>query len=91
MHAWAYKPVGFVSYGGVVAGARAMQLLKPVLVGLKMTIVEAVNIPFVTQFLKDGELYANEAITTVAQLMLAEVQRMAEAWRGVRVAARVPG
>ena len=25
---WAYKPVGFVSYGGVAAGTRAVQMLK---------------------------------------------------------------
>ena len=57
LHAeWAYKPVGFVSYGGIAAGTRAMQALKPSLVALKMTpVLEAVNIPFVRQFVDDEE------------------------------------
>ena len=33
---WQYKPVGFVSYGGVAAGTRAMQMLKQVITTLKM-------------------------------------------------------
>src|SRR5437868_85321 len=44
---WLYRPVGFVSYGGIAGGTRAVQLLKPVLTALKMIpITEAVNIPF---------------------------------------------
>jgi NAD(P)H-dependent FMN reductase len=27
---WQYKPLGFVSYGGVAAGTRAVQMLKQV-------------------------------------------------------------
>lgn len=53
---WAGKPVALVSYGGVSAGARAAVALEPVLVALKMRIVGAVPIPFVTQFLSgDGD------------------------------------
>ncbi len=33
---WAYKPVGFVSYGGVAGGTRAVQAIKPVCVVIKM-------------------------------------------------------
>ncbi len=33
---WAYKPVGFVSYGGASGGLRAVQMLKQVLTTLKM-------------------------------------------------------
>ena len=29
-HEWSYKPVGLVSYGGVAAGTRAAQKIKPV-------------------------------------------------------------
>ena len=47
-HEWAHKPVGLVSYGGVGAGIRAVQALKPVLLALQMLpVVEAVPIPFV--------------------------------------------
>ena len=46
-HEWQYKPVSFVSYGGVAAGTRAVRMIKPVVVGLKMVpLVEAVAIPF---------------------------------------------
>ena len=35
-HEWRYKPVGFVSYGGVAAGTRAVQQLKQVVTALRM-------------------------------------------------------
>ena len=51
------KPVGLVSYGGVAAGTRAVQQLKPVLASLRMVpAVEAVMIPFVAGLLVDGLL-----------------------------------
>jgi len=89
VHEWTYKPVGFVTYGGVAAGTRAQQLLKPILVGLKMTpIVEAVNIPFVSQLIKDGHLEATESMTRAAHTMLTELQRYEEALRPLRHASR---
>jgi NAD(P)H-dependent FMN reductase len=46
-HEWTYKPVGFVSYGGVSGGMRAVQTAKLMVTGFKMMpMVEAVNIPF---------------------------------------------
>lgn len=77
---WQYKPVGFVSYGGVAAGTRAVQMTKQVVVGLKMTpVVEAVAIPFVTQFLdEDGAVEANEMMASSAKAMLDELVRHAE-------------
>lgn len=51
---WQYKPLGFVSYGGIAAGARAVEALIPVTTALKMTpLFEAVPIPFVTQLMDD--------------------------------------
>ena len=54
LHAeWRYKPIGFVSYGGVAAGTRAVQQLKQVVTALSMTPSgPSVNIPFVSQFVK---------------------------------------
>lgn len=43
---WAHKPVGLVSYGGISGGMRAVQLLKPVLVALRLTPAGDVPIPF---------------------------------------------
>jgi NAD(P)H-dependent FMN reductase len=88
-HEWTYKPVGFVSYGGVAAGTRALQMLKPVVAVLKMTpISEAVNIPFVSQFIDDeGLLRPNEAMEQAATAMLDELQRVEATLRPLRPAA----
>src|ERR1700679_4011380 len=61
---WQYKPVGFVSYGGLSAGTRAVQMLKQVVTTLKMTpVFEAVSIPFVAKFIDDdGAVQANETM-----------------------------
>jgi NAD(P)H-dependent FMN reductase len=90
LHAeWNYKPVGFVSYGGVAAGTRAMTALKPVVTALRMTpVVEAVNIPFVAQFLDDeGRFVPNEALSLGAGGMLAELARLDGALRPLRTGA----
>jgi NAD(P)H-dependent FMN reductase len=57
---WSRKPVGFVSYGGVAAGTRAVQMLKPVLTVLRMVpVTAAVPIPFVRQIVReDGTVEA---------------------------------
>lgn len=36
LHEWAYKPAGFVSYGGVSGGMRAMQMVKLTLNAVKV-------------------------------------------------------
>jgi NAD(P)H-dependent FMN reductase len=52
---WAYKPVGFVSYGGLSAGMRAVQMLKPVLTCLHMIpVTEQVALANFAQHLRDG-------------------------------------
>lgn len=86
---WQYKPVGLVSYGGVSGGTRAVQLLKPVLTGLKMTpLPEAVPIPYVQRLLdEEGRLQATEQMDEYAQGMLDELARWAEALSPLRVPA----
>ncbi len=85
-HEWAYKPVGFVSYGGISAGTRAVQMIKQVVTTLKMTpLFEAVSIPFVRQFIGDqGEVQANEIMELAATALLDELQRMEGALRPLR-------
>ena len=85
-HEWQYKPVGFVSYGGIAAGTRAMQMLKPVLVALKLTpVMEAVNVPFVRQFIDDEEQFSpNEILEQAADAMLDELVRVESALRPLR-------
>nr|WP_205830402.1 NAD(P)H-dependent oxidoreductase [Microbispora sp. CL1-1] len=88
-HEWHYKPVGFVSYGGVAAGTRAVQMLKQVVTTLKMVpVFDAVSIPFVTQFLdEEGRLHPNDVMNTAADTMLDELARLAPALRHLRPAA----
>jgi NAD(P)H-dependent FMN reductase len=83
---WRYKPVGFVSYGGVAAGTRAVQMLKQVVTTLKMTpIFEAVSIPFVAQLIDDdGAVQANETMQQAAGAMLAELARVGAALAPLR-------
>jgi NAD(P)H-dependent FMN reductase len=85
-HEWQYKPVGFVSYGGIAAGTRAMQMLKPVLAGLKLApVMEAVNVPFVRQFIDDEEQFRpNEILEQAADAMLDELVRVESALRPLR-------
>src|ERR1700679_3784003 len=64
---WRDKPVGFVSYGGVAAGTRAVQQLKQVVTTLRMTpVFDSVNIPFHAQLIADGKFLSNEVINQSA-------------------------
>jgi NAD(P)H-dependent FMN reductase len=74
---WKDKPAGFVSYGGIAAGTRAVQQLKQVITTLKMVpVFESVNIPFHAQFIRDGQFHANEVLDQAADAMLAELLRL---------------
>jgi NAD(P)H-dependent FMN reductase len=85
---WQHKPVGFVSYGGVAAGTRAVQQLKQVVTALRMLpVTDSVNIPFYTQFLDgDGTLHANAVMEQAAGTMLDELLRTEAALRPLRTA-----
>ena len=87
-HEWHHKPLGFVSYGGVAAGTRAMQALKPVAIALALVpVVAAVNIPFVQQFLNDdGAIVGNDVMVEAAAAMLDELLEMHGALAPLRAA-----
>lgn len=87
---WAYKPVGFVSYGGISGGLRAAQALKQVVTTLRMApIVEAVPIPFVSQHIDDEGAFApTDIMSAGAAAMLAELERVAAALAPLRRADR---
>ncbi len=72
---WQYKPVGFVTYGGISGGIRALQLIKPVVTALNMMpLVEAVNVPNFTKFIdKDGRFAATEDHGKTAQALLSSI------------------
>lgn len=58
VHEWAFKPVGFVSYGGPAGGTRAVQMIKPMLVALKMMpLVESVMVPLFTHSIDANQVF----------------------------------
>ena len=90
---WADKPVGFLSYGGVAAGTRAVQQLKQVVTALKMIpVAESVNIPFFSQFIDDsGTVRPSDEMTRSADAMLDELVRVAALVRPHTAVASEPG
>ncbi len=82
---WTYKPVAFVSYGGVSGGMRAVQTGKLMVTGFKMMpMVEAVNVPFFSQLMENGVFKSNETHDKAAPVMLDELLRWAEALKVLR-------
>jgi NAD(P)H-dependent FMN reductase len=82
---WRYKPVGFVSYGGVSGGIRAVQMLKQVVSILRMVpIADSLPIPFVQQFVQDGHFNPTDIHETAAAAILEELERLAIALRPLR-------
>jgi NAD(P)H-dependent FMN reductase len=85
---WAYKPVSFVSYGGLSAGLRAVQALKLVVTTLRMVpTVEAVPIPFVATMLTEDEFVPNDIVASSVKPMLDELGKVATALAPLRRAA----
>jgi NAD(P)H-dependent FMN reductase len=83
---WAYKPAGFVSYGGVSGGTRSVQMAKLIMTTLKIVpIPEAVTIPFVAQSLDDaGRFKGGSTFEQAASTMLDELHRWSDALRVLR-------
>lgn len=83
---WLYKPVAVVSYGGVAAGTRSLQMLKQVLTALKMMpIADAVNIPFFTRLINEqNQFNADEGLTKSAGIMIKELVKWATALKTLR-------
>jgi NAD(P)H-dependent FMN reductase len=86
VHEWAYKPVGFVSYGGVSGGTRSVQMTKLLVTALKMMpIPEAVSLPFFTRmFASDGTFAPDEMQSKAADTMLKELKRWTSAMQTLR-------
>src|SRR5262245_31289565 len=86
LHEWAYKPVGFVSYGGVSGGTRSVQMSKLLVTALKMMpIPEAVSLPFfMRMFTADGTFAPDETQHKAAGAMLDELKRWTDALQTLR-------
>jgi NAD(P)H-dependent FMN reductase len=86
---WAYKPLSFVSYGAAAGGARAVQVVRAMAVGVKLVpIFEGVLIPLVATQMKDGKFAANEGQVTAANTALTELYRWADALQVLRQPAK---
>ena len=83
---WNYKPAGFVSYGGISGGLRAVQIEKQILTTLKIVpLVEAVVVPLVVQSIADGRFRGQSDLhTQAAKVMLDELMRCAVALKPLR-------
>ena len=83
---WAYKPVAFVSYGGISAGTRSVQMLKQVITTFNaMPIANAVNLSqFSKLFGDDGRFAPGEASDKSASGLLNELHRWTEAMQLLR-------
>lgn len=83
---WSEKPMGFVSYGGISGGTRAVQELKsPVTTLGMMPLPQAVNIPFFTQFINENNVFeANTSIENSANVMLNALERWTKALKKMR-------
>jgi NAD(P)H-dependent FMN reductase len=76
---WAYKPAGFVSYGGVSGGLRSVQHIKNALTTLRMMpIPEAVTLPFAPKLFEDGVFQPPELQVKAGGAMLGELLK----WHG---------
>lgn len=83
---WNYKPCGFVGYGGVSGGLRAVQAERLHATTLKMMpMVEGVAIPGVASHIDNGGAFAsNELVDASAQTLLDELLRWSDALKPMR-------
>ncbi len=82
---WNYKPVAFVSYGGISGGLRSVQVEKLTVTTLRMVpIVEAVALPHVVRHIENGAFKPTEQNGKAAGEMLDELLRWANALMTLR-------
>jgi NAD(P)H-dependent FMN reductase len=83
---WKYKPVGFVSYGGISAGLRSTQMLKQVLTAMSMMpLSEGVSISFFTKYINNDKFTPEETVLKSADVMLKELEKWSDALKAMRV------
>lgn len=83
---WQHKAVGFVSYGGISGGTRAVEALLPICAALRMVpSVAAVVLPFPFARVDDeGVFVGDEAMVGAAHAMLGELSRTSGALQQLR-------
>jgi NAD(P)H-dependent FMN reductase len=83
---WAYKPCGFISYGGVSGGLRSAHTARLLTTSLRMMpIPEGVPMPMVAQLIGEDKVFKpNDLISTGAKTMLDELAKWAGALKTLR-------
>ena len=83
---WAHKPVGFVSYGGPAGGTRAVQMVKPMMVALKMVVaLESVMVPLFTHSIDErGVFNGSELQESAARAMFDALLKWTQALASMR-------
>ncbi|MFF5209150.1 NADPH-dependent FMN reductase [Streptosporangium sp. NPDC000396] len=82
---WRHKPVGFVSYGGLSGGLRAVEMIKPVIVKLGMIPAGNAVTVFRRQMMDgDGRLIVDGNLAASADHMLDELRQLTEAMSVMR-------
>ena len=85
---WAYKPVGFVSYGGISGGTRAVTSLRQVVATLRMVpVVDGVIVPMARTMIDEQGFHPTDIIAGSAVPMFDELLRLAGPLATVREAA----
>jgi NAD(P)H-dependent FMN reductase len=81
---WADKPVGFVSYGMMSAGLRAVEMITPVAVALGMTpLSQLVALPLRETVHDDGTLTPAERHEASLHQLLEDLRRYSDALAGL--------
>lgn len=83
---WAYKPVGFTSYGGLSGGLRGVQSIKAILTTLRMVpVMEGVAVPNVATMIGEDKVFKpTEMMEKGAVAMLKELHRVSDALKVLR-------
>ncbi|NMO51607.1 GNAT family N-acetyltransferase [Actinoplanes sp. TBRC 11911] len=87
---WAWKPIGFVSYGNTSAGTRSVQHSKQVVTTLRMMPLGATVAIRIADSVADGRLRPSPARDAAAVHPLDEAVRVAQALRPMREQAAHP-
>lgn len=83
---WNYKPCGFVSYGGVSGGLRAVQAVKMQITTLKMMpMVEGVMVPMAASHIDaEAKFQSNDLIDKSAGTLLDELRYWTDGLKAMR-------
>ena len=85
---WAWKPMGFISYGNTSAGTRSVQHTKQVITTLRLVPLGATIALRLGEGTKDGRVNENPLLDAAARNLVEELVRLAHALTPMREAAR---